>query len=234
MRRSGEMPLGCLACRLAPSAKHSDVVIASQATSYSYPMKRFAPSAERNQQPIGDVFSRYLRNCTSVLEIASGTGQHAVHLAASLPHLTWQPSDVDFDNVDSIKAYVAEADLPNLRAPIELDVTGEWPRIACDAVVCINMVHISPWHASEGLLRGASQCLPVGAPLLLYGPYIIDGDYQAQSNVEFHQWLRRRNPAWGVRELRDVEREAKKWGFTLADVQAMPANNHTVVFRRTT
>jgi hypothetical protein len=196
-------------------------------------MKRVAPAAERNREPIAEVLAEVLPAAGVALEIASGSGQHAAFFAAAFPSLTWQPSDLDPDNLASIEAYVREAGLPNLRPPLRLDAAADgWPVVRVDAVVCINMIHISPWSACLGLLRGAGRVLPEGHPLVLYGPFAIDGDYTAPSNVAFDQRLRQENAAWGVRELREVERAAAQVGLALERVVPRPANNHVVVFRR--
>jgi hypothetical protein len=196
-------------------------------------MKRVAPAAERNKEPIAEVLAEVLPAAGVALEIASGSGQHAAFFAAAFPSLTWQPSDLDPDNLASIEAYVGEAGLPNLRPPIRLDAAADdWPVVRVDAVVCINMIHISPWSACLGLLRGAGRVLPQGHPLVLYGPFAIDGDYTAASNVAFDQRLRQENAAWGVRELREVERAGLDAGLALERVVPRPANNHVVVFRR--
>jgi hypothetical protein len=196
-------------------------------------MKRVAPAAERNKAPIAEVLAEVLPAAGVALEIASGSGQHAAFFAAAFPSLTWQPSDLDPDNLASIEAYVGEAGLPNLRPPIRLDAAADdWPVVRVDAVVCINMIHISPWSACLGLLRGAGRVLPQGHPLVLYGPFAIDGDYTAASNVAFDQRLRQENAAWGVRELREVERAGLDAGLALERVVPRPANNHVVVFRR--
>ena len=195
-------------------------------------MKRHAPAAERNKLPILEVLEAELPKRGTVLEIASGSGQHAAFFAEHLPHLTWQPTDRDPDALASISAYVSDVALPNLEHPIALDVLASpWPVERAAAVVCINMIHIAPWRACLALLAGARALLAQGAPLVLYGPYVIDGDFGADSNVAFDQRLRGENPEWGVRELRHVEREANAVGLDLASVVARPANNHVVVFR---
>jgi SAM-dependent methyltransferase len=193
-------------------------------------MKRCAPAAERNAEPILAVLRGVLPERGTVLEIASGTGQHAVHMARALPEITWQPTDADPDALASISAWVADARLPNLRPPLVLDVTGEWPMARADAVVCINMIHISPWSATEALFAGAIRVLPAAGPLVTYGPYRFHGRFRAPSNQAFDADLRGRDPAWGVRDVDDLEREAASHGFTLAETLAMPANNHTLVF----
>ncbi len=200
-------------------------------------MKRHAPATERNRGPILDVLrpllSPWARKGALVLEVAIGTGEHAAFFAASLPDVTWQPSDLDPDNLASIEAFREEAALPNLRAPIVLDATApSWPLARADAVVCINMIHIAPWSACEGLVRGAARVLPEGGFLYLYGPYRIGGALPAPSNVAFDASLRARDPSWGVRELDDVTALASAEGFTREAVVPMPANNCSVVFRR--
>ena len=194
-------------------------------------MKQHAPATERNREPIRDVLARVLPSRGTVLEIASGTGQHAVAFARAFPHVTWQPSDPDPVARASIAAWRAEAVVPNLAAPIELDVTGVWPAIQPDAIVCINMVHIAPWEAALALFGNAGRLLAAGALLYLYGPYRFGGS-TAPSNDEFDRSLRARDPRWGVRDVADLEREANAAGLALRDTIAMPANNHSLVFTR--
>jgi SAM-dependent methyltransferase len=168
-----------------------------------------------------------------VLEIASGTGEHAVHFATALPHLTWQPSDQDEQALRSIAAHRALARLPNLLAPLSLDAASpEWPVGHADAVVAINMVHISPWQATQGLMAGAGRVLPPGGVLYLYGAYRENGAHTAASNEAFDADLRRRNPDWGVRDLAEVAKLAENQGLRLAERIPMPANNLSLVFRR--
>ena len=195
-------------------------------------MKQHAPAAARNRDPILAVLRRVLpaRPGALVLEVASGTGQHAVHFAQALPHLHWQPTDLDPAALASIAAWVQEAGLSNLRAPQPLDVRGAWPVDRADALFCANMVHISPWACTLGLLEGAARLLDVGAPLVLYGPYRRGGAHTAPSNAAFDESLRARDPAWGVRDLEAVVDHAR--GFALEEVVQMPANNLTVVLRR--
>lgn len=195
-------------------------------------MKQHAPAAVRNREPIADVLSRALPPTGVVLAIAEGSGEHAVHFATRFPHLTWQPTDRDDTALASIAAWRAEAALPNLRAPLRLDVMdATWPVAEAAAITCINMIHISPWEATLALFAGAARVLPTGGLLYLYGPYRFDG-VTAPSNEAFDQSLRSRDPRWGVRDVRDLERAAD--GFALGEVVAMPANNHSLLFRRTT
>lgn len=192
-----------------------------------------APATARNREPILDVLRSVLPESGTVLEIASGTGEHAVFMAQHLPHLTWQPSDLDSEALASIEAWCREASLPNLRGPLAVDATAvDWGIDRVDAIVCINLVHISPWAATEGLVRGASRRLEPGSPLYLYGPYRIDGRPTAPSNEAFDASLRARNPDWGVRSVSDVQRCAESVGLLLSEMIDMPANNFSVVFRR--
>lgn len=195
--------------------------------------RRFSPSTARNRDPILAVLRRVLPPRGLVLEIASGTGEHAVHFAGSLPARTWQPSDVDPDARVSIAAWRDQAALPNLRPVLALDVTAEpWPVAHVDAIVCINMIHIAPWAATEALLSGAGRHLSAGGVLFLYGPFRRDGRHTAPSNAAFDDDLRRRDPAWGVRDLEEVAALARRNGLDLKEIVAMPANNLSVVFKR--
>lgn len=196
--------------------------------------RRFAPAAQRNRQPILDVLAQVLPPRGLVLEIASGSGEHAAHFAGNLPSLRWQPSDPDPDCRRSIDAHAAAERCRNLLPALELDVTAwPWPVPAADAIVCINMVHISPWAASEGLLAGAGRILPIGGVLYLYGPYRRNGRHTAPSNQAFDASLRQRNSAWGVRDLEDMTALATQTGLAQREVVDMPANNLSLVFVRT-
>jgi SAM-dependent methyltransferase len=193
--------------------------------------KQHAPATDRNREPIREVLARTLPAAGMVLEIASGSGQHAVHFAAAFPALVWQPSDASEVARASIAAWRAEAQLANLRAPIALDVAAaSWPVERADAIVCINLVHIAPWQAALGLFDGAARLLAPGALLYLYGPFRFRGA-TAPSNEEFDRWLRERDPAWGVRDVDELTAAAGRHGFGLHEVVAMPANNHSLVFR---
>ena len=168
-----------------------------------------------------------------VLEIASGTGEHALCFAESFPALEWQPSDLNPDALASIAAWRAERPLPNLREAIELDAgSTDWPVGQADAVLSINMVHISPWRSALGLLDGAARLLPPGAPLILYGPWITGVEPTAPSNLDFDTDLKRRNSEWGLRKVEDFAAEAGNRGLTLAEQRAMPANNRMLLLRR--
>jgi len=195
--------------------------------------RRHAPATVRNREPILAVLRDALPASGTVLEVASGSGEHAIHFSAALPGLNWQPSDPDPDALASIAAWRNVQGPGNLLAPIRLDAAcADWPVTAADALVCINMIHISPWEATLGLMAGAARILPSGAPLVLYGPYRREGHALAPSNAEFDADLKRRDPRWGLRLLEDVAREADAAGFALERVDEMPANNLTVVFRR--
>ncbi|MBL8619826.1 MAG: DUF938 domain-containing protein [Myxococcales bacterium] len=194
--------------------------------------RRFAPATARNRAPILEVLHEVLPGRGLVLEIASGTGEHAVHFAAALPDLTWQPSDPDPDNRASIAAWRDEAALPNLRPPLALDVTAPWPIAAAEAIVCINMIHIAPWEAALALFAGAARVLPAGGPLVTYGPYRFGGAFTAPSNAAFDADLRRRDPRWGVRDVSDLETAAAAAGLALIGTFGLPANNHAIVWRR--
>ena len=198
------------------------------------PSKRHAPATERNREPILEVLSRLLTTPGAlVLEIASGSGEHAAWFAAKLPHVTWQPSDVDAEARASIDAWAGEAGVANVKPAIALDAAAaKWPEMRADAIVCINMIHIAPPEACEGLLRGASTLLAWGAPLFLYGPFKVYGEHTAPSNARFDEDLRARNPTWGVRNLDDVIVRAAANGLAHEETVAMPANNLSVVFRR--
>ncbi|MDI3286407.1 DUF938 domain-containing protein [Polyangium sp. 15x6] len=197
-------------------------------------MKRRAPAAERNRDPILDILRRVLPDGAFTLEIASGSGQHTAHFAAHLPRVTFQPTDPDPDALASIDAYRAELDLPNFLRPLRLDASEDaWPVSRADAVVCINMIHIAPFRACEGLFRGAARILPAGGVLFTYGPYRFSGAFTAPSNEAFDASLRERDPSWGVRDLDDLQRLARQTGFVHEETVPMPANNHSLVFRKT-
>ncbi len=191
-----------------------------------------APATTRNREPILAVLREVLPARGTVLEVASGTGEHAAYFAAALPELTWQPSDREPSALGSIAAHRARVGVPNLAAPLHLDLVGTWPVVAADALVAINMIHISPWEATLALFAGASRVLPSGAPLVTYGPYRVGGGHIAPSNEAFDASLRARDPQWGVRDVEEVGAVADEAGFSLERRVAMPANNFTLVFRR--
>ncbi len=196
-------------------------------------MKRFAPATQRNRQPILDILRRVLPARGQVLEIAAGTGEHAAFFAGEFPNLTWQPTDTEPMALASIASWVAEAALPNLKAPLELDVCSlPWPVTAADAVVCINMIHISPWRSCVALCQGASAILPRGGLLYLYGPYLQREVETAPSNLAFDESLREQDPEWGLRKLEDVVSTAREFGLEWQEMVAMPANNLSVLFTK--
>lgn len=195
--------------------------------------KRSAPAAARNREPIAAVLRDWLPRHGLVLEIASGTGEHAAAFAGAFPGLEWQPSDVDPGALASIAAWRDESGLANLRAPVVLDAAStEWPIDRADAVLSLNMVHISPWASALGLIDGAVRCLPAGGLLILYGPWIRDDAETAPSNLDFDADLRRRNPEWGLRRVEDFAASASYAGFDLAETRDMPANNLMLLFRK--
>ena len=219
-------------------------------------VRRSAPAALRNREPIAKVLSEWLPPSGLVLEIASGTGEHAVFFAERFRALDWQPSDIHPDALSSIEAWRRQSGLSNVRAPLELDAAmPDWLLEAADpalglnvspdscepsrsaenkifsAVLCVNMVHISPWSASLGLLEGSSKILQSGGALILYGPWFNADMPAAPSNLAFDEQLRERDPEWGLRNVEDFEAEAKKRGFVLHEVRPMPANNLMLLFR---
>ena len=192
-----------------------------------------APAVARNRDAIVDVLRRVLPADGLVLEIASGSGEHAAHFAAAFPDLVFQPSDPDRQARASIDAWSAFSDLKNIRPALALDAArAPWPLARADAIVCINMTHISPFSATEGLLRQAGEILPSGAPLYLYGPYFREGVETAESNLAFDAWLRDQNSHWGLRDLGVVARLAAESGLLAPQVVEMPSNNVSAIFRR--
>jgi SAM-dependent methyltransferase len=191
-----------------------------------------SPAADRNKAPILDELRRILAARGSALEVASGTGQHVAWFAAALPQWTWQPTDGDPAMLPAIARRVAEAGLANVRPPVHLDVTGTWPSQGgpYDAIYCANMLHIAPWAACEGLMRGAARHLAPGGVLITYGPYFEDAVPAAPSNLAFDESLRARDPAWGIRRLEDVSAQAAREGLVLRERHALPANNLLLVF----
>jgi SAM-dependent methyltransferase len=193
-----------------------------------------APSAERNKGPILEQLTRFLPERGLVLEVASGTGQHVVHFANALPGLTWQPTDLNSEHLTSIAAWIRYSGLRNVLPPMELDVaSGSWPCRRADAVLCMNMIHIAPWSATVHLIEGASRVLGAGGILFLYGPYRRFGAHTAPSNEAFDADLRRRNPEWGLRDMEGVIALAARHGFAPVEIVPMPANNFSLVLRRT-
>lgn len=194
---------------------------------------RSAPAALRNREPIADVLADWLPQQGLVLEIASGTGEHAVYFAERFPCLEWQPSDVHPSALDSIAAWRDASGLPNIRQPIVIDAaSADWPIAGADAVLSINMVHISPWASALGLIAGAERLLQPGAPLILYGPWLKDDLPTVESNLAFDTDLKRRNPEWGLRRVEDFAAAAQPRGFVLEAHRLMPANNLMLLFRK--
>ncbi len=198
-------------------------------------MKQHAPATERNRAPIAEVLARELPASGTVLEIAAGTGEHAVFFAGQFPALQWQPTDPSPEALASIAAYRADYLGDNLAAPLLLDAAAPeaWPVAQAAAIVCINMVHISPWEATLGLFRGAAQVLRTsGGPLILYGPYIEQGVETAPSNLDFDASLKARNPLWGLRKAEALDALAATHGMRRTARHALPANNIMLVYRK--
>lgn len=196
-------------------------------------MKREAPAAARNREPIADVLAGELPDSGLVLEIASGTGEHVIHFASRFPQLRWQPSDPDAEALASIAEWCEDAGLPNIAPPLRIDASaGDWPVGQADAIICINMVHISPIAASEGLVAAAGRLLPEGAPLILYGPWLEAGVETAESNWAFDASLKSRNPKWGLRDTAWMDALAASQGLRRTHRVEMPANNIMLVYRK--
>jgi hypothetical protein len=190
-------------------------------------------AAERNKEPIRAVLADVFPLQGRVLEVASGTGQHVLHFAAIMPSLVFQPTERDEAGCAALAAALATPGLPNVLPACRLDVERTWPPFEpFDALICINMIHIAPWSATDALFAGAARVLHRQAPLVLYGPFRIDGEHTAESNRAFDAWLQERDPRSGVRDLASVTREADRHGFAREQVVSMPANNLSVVFRR--
>ena len=193
--------------------------------------RRVAPAAARNREPIAEVLGEWLPASGLVVEIASGTGEHAAFFAERFPRVEWQPSDANSDALRSIGAWRRQSRLPNLREPLQIDAAAAgWPIDRADAVLNVNMVHISPWASAMGLLDGASKLLPARAPLILYGPWLSADRETAASNLAFDADLKRRNPDWGLRQVEQFAVAANARGFDLAETRDMPANNLMLLF----
>ncbi len=194
----------------------------------------FAPAAARNRDPIWTVLAPELPTSGLVLEIAAGSGEHSIHFARlSMPTLQFQPTDPDAAARASIDTWVARSGLANVKPALSLDAAADdWPVTHADAVLCINLIPISPWEATVGLVRGAARVLPHGGLLFLYGPYRRNGQHSAPSNAAFVAELRRRNPAWGVRDMEAIAALAAEARFAAPTVVPMPANNFSLLFRR--
>lgn len=196
-------------------------------------MKQHWPAPERNKEPILAVLQRVLPSTGLLLEISSGSGQHAAFFARALPALRFQPSDMDDENLRSIAAWVAESAAPNLLPPLRIDVTqADWGITQADAVFNANMIHIAPWQCCEGLLRGVGQLLRPGGVFVMYGPFRLDGQHTSESNQRFDEGLKARDPRWGVRDAEVVVALAAEHGLAFQDRVAMPANNQCLVFQK--
>ena len=194
--------------------------------------RRSAPAVSRNRKPLAEVLADWLPSAGTVLEVASGTGEHAVWFAERFPNLTWQPSDTHPDAQASIDAWRKASGLSNIAEPLTIDASSrDWPIERANAVLNINMAHISPWAASIGLIAGAARVLPGGGPLILYGPWLKDDIETAASNVAFDADLKARDPQWGLRRVEDFAAAASVQGFELAEWRQMPANNLMLLFR---
>ncbi|HEX2679242.1 MAG TPA: DUF938 domain-containing protein [Polyangiales bacterium] len=196
-------------------------------------MKQTWAAPERNKQPILEVLRRVFPASGTALEIASGSGQHAAFFARELAPLVWQPSDLDPDNLASIRAWVEEAQLPNLRLPLRVDVCeADWGVGRIEALFCANMIHIAPWECCEGLIAGAARHLVPNGCCVIYGPFRVGGEHTSQSNAEFDAGLKQRDARWGVRDLEAVTALAARAGLRFVERVPMPANNQSLVFLR--
>jgi SAM-dependent methyltransferase len=194
-------------------------------------MKQFSDACERNRAPILAILKRVFADRHRVLEIGSGSGQHAAYFAPELPHLTWQPSDVA-ENLPSVRLWREEAQTPRLLEPIELDVDRPFPKVSADAVFSANTSHIMSWPQVEKMFAGVGALLPPGGVFALYGPFNYGGKHTSPSNAEFDQWLRRSDPARALRNFEDIRELAARHGLALEEDNAMPANNRLLVFRK--
>ncbi len=195
-------------------------------------MKKTWPAALRNAEPIASELKRIVPASSMVLEIASGTGQHAAHFTKVMPTIHWQPTEFDETVLESIEEWQIESGSEHFKKPLRLDVCeSPWPIESADFVFCANMIHIAPWDCCRGLLRGAAEVLSAGGALLLYGPFFVDGVDTAPSNTAFDDSLRSRSPEWGIRQLEEIEAAARVHKLSLEERVSMPANNSLLVFR---
>ncbi|MGE0485474.1 MAG: DUF938 domain-containing protein [Gammaproteobacteria bacterium] len=196
--------------------------------------KPYAPAAARNREPILDAIRDWLEHVDNVLELGAGSGQHAVHFAQALPHLRWQPTDLA-SCLPGIEAWRAEAGLANLLPPRELDIARRpWPRWPCQAVYAANLLHFAPWSAVESLFGGVSEILPSGGPLLIYGPFHYHGEAVSEGNRVLDAWLAGVDPGYAIRWFDEVDALARGAGLELCEDRRLPANNHLLVWRRST
>jgi cyclopropane fatty-acyl-phospholipid synthase-like methyltransferase len=193
--------------------------------------KPYAPACERNREPILEVLKRYFSDRKQVLEVGSGTGQHAVFFAAGMPWLTWQTADLG-ENLPGIRLWLEEARLPNLPPPIELQAAGPWPKGPYDAVFSANTLHIMGWADVQRLFAGLDGVMAKDAVLAVYGPFNYGGKFTSDSNAQFDVWLKQRSAASGIRDFEAVNGLAQSIGLKLVADHAMPANNRTLVWRR--
>ena len=194
-------------------------------------LKPYSDACDRNREPILEVLRRHFSDRHRVLEIGSGTGQHAVHFAAALPQLIWQPSDRD-EHVAGIRLWLDEARLPNVPAPLSLDVRGPWPQARFDAVFTANTLHIMSWEEVQALFAALPAVMTDDAVVAIYGPFNYGGAFTSPSNAAFDATLRRRSPQSGIRDFEAVDQLAQSLGLKLAQDYAMPANNRTLVWQR--
>jgi SAM-dependent methyltransferase len=194
-------------------------------------LKPHSDACERNRDPILEVLRQHFADRRRVLEIGSGTGQHAVHFAAALPHLAWQTSELE-PNLAGMRLWLEEANLPNLPPPVALDVTGTWPDARFDAVFTANTLHIMSWPDVQVLFAALPKVLAADAMLAVYGPFNYDGRFTSPSNASFDEWLKQRSPVSGIRDFAAVDELARSIGFTLVEDRPMPANNRTLVWQR--
>lgn len=201
--------------------------------------RRQADATNRNREVILDVLRKHLLTSGTILELGSGTGEHAAHMAAQFPTYDWQPSDFDADNQASIDAWAQDSKASNILPALLLDIMQpRWPvemiRPAkpVTAILAINIIHITPWPLTEALLDGAARMLPLGGVLYFYGPYMVGGEHTAQSNVQFDAWLKDQDQSWGVRDMDEVGEMARSYGFSKPNITPMPANNFSLVFKK--
>lgn len=194
--------------------------------------KPFAPACERNQQPIANVLKHAFRHVKHVLEIGSGTGQHAVFFASEMPWLQWQPTDVE-NNIAGIQAWVDDAALPNLLSPLVLDVNNNWPESRYDALFTANSLHIMSWNSVKKFMQNAAQLLDLNGYLVIYGPFNYGGNYTSASNAQFDQWLKQQSADSAIRNFEDIQESAEHYALKLSEDIEMPANNRILLWKKT-
>jgi cyclopropane fatty-acyl-phospholipid synthase-like methyltransferase len=194
--------------------------------------KPFAPACERNQQPIANVLKRVFREVNQVLEIGSGTGQHAVYFASEMPWLQWQPTDVE-NNIAGIQAWVDDTALPNLLSPLVLDVNNNWPESRYDALFTANSLHIMSWNSVKNFMQNAAQRLDLNGYLVIYGPFNYGGNYTSTSNAQFNQWLKQQSEDSAIRNFEDIQELAECYALKLFEDIEMPANNRILLWKKT-